>query len=191
MRSIRNAQVGDAPSLGRVMVESYMTGHRGQMPEEAWRKREEEWTPAVSAAGWERTLRDIEAGALPDTCIFVALDEGGEVAGLVMGGPAEDMPGTGEVYALYVLPARQGRGHGRALVQAAAAYLARQGMTSLQIGCLAANAPSRGFYEALGGQVVAERLFDEEGTLLPEVVYGWADTSSLAAGYDEAPDTLG
>jgi ribosomal protein S18 acetylase RimI-like enzyme len=191
MTSIRHARIEDAPALGQVMVASYLAGHRGQMPEEAWRKRQEEWTPAVSAAAWERTLRDIEAGEAPSTCIFVALDERGEVAGLVMGGPEEAVPGTGAVYAVYVHPDHQGRGHGRALVQAAAAYLAREGMTALRIGCLAANARSRGFYEALGGQVVTERLFDEEGYLLPEVVYGWADTSGLTAGYVDAPSEPG
>lgn len=191
MATVRHAQIEDAPAMGRVMVDSYLAGHEGQMPEEAWHKRKEEWTPAVSAAGWERTLRDIEAGALPSACIFVALDERNGVVGVVMGGPAEAAPGRGEIYALYVHPERQGQGHGRALVRAAAAYLAGRGMPSLHIGCLASNSASRRFYEALGGEVVGERLFDEEGYLLPEVVYGWADTSSLAAGYGVGPDTLG
>ncbi len=66
-------------------------------------------------------------------------------------------------------------------MQAVAADLAQQGMTALQIGCLAANAPARRFYEALGGRLVGERLFDEEGVLLPEVVYEWADIATLVA----------
>jgi len=56
-----------------------------------------------------------------------------------------------------------------------------QGMTALQIGCLAANTPARGFYEAIGGRLVGERLFDEDGVMLPEVVYEWADIQALAA----------
>ena len=58
-------------------------------------------------------------------------------------------------------------------------HLAREGMTALRIACLAANAPARGFYEALGGVVVAEREVDEGGLMLPEAVYGWADTRAL------------
>jgi hypothetical protein len=50
----------------------------------------------------------------------------------------------------------------------------------LQIACLAANAPARRFYEAIGGRLVGERLFDEEGVMLPEVVYEWADIQLLA-----------
>ena len=66
-----------------------------------------------------------------------------------------------------------GQGLGRRLVQAVAAHLAQHGMTALQIGCLAANAPARGFYEAIGGRLIGERLFDEDGVMLPEVVYAW------------------
>jgi len=52
-------------------------------------------------------------------------------------------------------------------------------MTALRIGCLAANAPARRFYEATGGRLVGERLFDEEGVLLPEVIYEWPDIRHL------------
>ncbi len=54
-------------------------------------------------------------------------------------------------------------------------------MTALQIGCLAANAPARRFYEAIGGRLVGERLFDEDGIMLLEVVYEWADIQALVA----------
>ena len=53
-------------------------------------------------------------------------------------------------------------------------------MIALEIGCLAANAPARGFYEAIGGRLVGERLFDEDGVMLPDVVYAWADIKALA-----------
>ncbi len=54
-------------------------------------------------------------------------------------------------------------------------------MTALRIECLAANAPARRFYEALGGRLVGERLFDEEGVMLPGVVYEWAEIETLVA----------
>ena len=43
----------------------------------------------------------------------------------------------------------------------------------MEIGVLAANRPARHFYEAMGGSVIAEREFDEEGEMLSLVVYGW------------------
>ena len=70
---------------------------------------------------------------------------------------------------------------GRRLAREVAADMAQHGMKALRIGCLAANAPARRFYEALGGRLVDERLFDEEGVMLPEVVYEWADIATLAA----------
>ena len=128
-----------------------------------------------------RTLREIAAGQRHGECIFVADDQGGDLVGLAMGGPVnvDDQQQVGAVYALYVRHSHQGRGLGR-LVQAIAADLAAHGMITLRIGCLAANALARRCYEALGGRVVGERLFDEEGMLLPEVVYAWPDIQTLA-----------
>jgi ribosomal protein S18 acetylase RimI-like enzyme len=187
---IRVAHEADAPAMGRVMAAAYLAAHRDQMPAEAWAKRAQEWTPEVSAHDWMRTLCTIAAGERLHECIYVAVDEGGELVGLAMGGPAnvEDLPQTGAVYALYVHENHQGHGLGRRLVQAVAADLAEYGMTALQIGCLAANAPARRFYEAIGGHLIGERLFDEEGVLLPEAVYEWADIKILVAKRQPEPD---
>jgi len=43
----------------------------------------------------------------------------------------------------------------------------------LQIGVLANNAPAWRFYESIGGQLVFEGEFDEDGVILPEMVYEW------------------
>jgi ribosomal protein S18 acetylase RimI-like enzyme len=163
------------------MVATYLAAHRDQQPAEVWAKRAEEWTPEVSAQGWARALAEIASGERSQDCIYVAVDDGGELVGLAMGGPAnaEELPQTGAVYALYVATSHQGHGLGRRLVQAVAADLTRHGMTALQIGCLAANTPARGFYEAIGGRLADERLFDEDGVMLPEVVYAWADIGVL------------
>jgi len=180
---IRAAHEADAPAMGQVMVATYLAAHRGQMPDAAWTKRAEEWTPEVSADGWARTLREIATAERPQDCIYVAQHNDGEIVGLAMGGPAdaEVLPQTGAVHALYISTRHQGQGLGRRLVQAVAADLAQKGMIALRIGCLAANAPARGFYEAIGGRLVDERLFDEDGVMLPEVVYEWADIKALMA----------
>lgn len=180
---IRAAHEADAPAMGQVMVASYLAAHRDQQPAEVWAKRAEEWTPEVSAQSWARTLRAIATDEQPQDCLYVAVDDGGAIVGLAMGGPtnAAALPQTGAVYALYISTRHQGQGLGRRLVQAVAADLAQKGMTTLQIGCLVANTPARGFYEAIGGHLVEERLFDEDGVLLPEVVYAWADIQTLAA----------
>ena len=186
---VRLARVEDAPAMARVTVDTFLSAHRGQMPEATWTKRKEEWTYEVSEHSWARTLREIAEGARPEECIYVALDEAGEVVGLAVGGtPRADGPeDTGEIHMLYVRPSHQGRGHGRRLVRAVAAHLAQRGRRALVIGCLAADEPARRFYEALGGRLIGEREFDEEGVMLPEVVYGWADTQALIAAGSAEP----
>lgn len=180
---IRPAHAADARAMGQVMVTTYFAAHRDQMPDAVWTKRAAEWTPEVAADGWARTLREIATDEWSQNCIYVAVDDGDEIVGLAMGGPAdtEALPRTGAVYALYIATRHQGQGLGQRLVQAVAADLAQKGMIALQIGCLAANAPARGFYEAIGGRQVDERLFDDEGVTLPEVVYEWAAIKALVA----------
>jgi ribosomal protein S18 acetylase RimI-like enzyme len=187
---IRAAHEADAPAMGQVMVEAYLAAHRDQMPADAWTKRAQEWTPEESARGWARTLHAIAAGERLHECIYVAVDDDGDLVGLAMGGPANegDRQQIGAVYALYVSMRHQGQGLGRCLVQAVAAELAEHGMATLQIGCLAANAPARAFYEAIGGRLVSKRLFDEDGIMLPEVVYKWANIKALAARGQPEPE---
>jgi GNAT superfamily N-acetyltransferase len=188
---IRPAQVDDARAMGHMGTETYLTAHRGQMPEQVWNKRRDEWSEEVSARNWARTLQDIADGVSPDECVYVAIDEADDsVVGIAMGQPAADPapPNTGEVNVLYVRESHQGRGLGRRLVQAVAAHQRRLGMTALEIAVLAANAPARGFYEALGGQPARETVFEEYGYLLPEIVYRWADTQALADAGDESVD---
>lgn len=81
---VRPARLEDAHAMVKVMVDSFFAAHRGQMPEEAWQKRKDEWGYAESQQGWERTLREIEAG-IEQSCICVAETESGEVVGVVVG----------------------------------------------------------------------------------------------------------
>jgi len=188
---IRTAHETDAPAMGQVMVATYLAAHRGQMPDQAWAKRAEKWTSEVSANGWARTLRAIASNERSQDCIYVAVDEGGAIVGLAMGGPANagELLQTGAVYALSISTLHHGQGLGHRLVQAVAADLAQQGMTALQIGCLAVNTPARGCYAAIGGRLIGERLFDEDGVMLAEVVYAWADISIFFA--KGTPETAG
>jgi len=178
---IRVAHMDDASALARVIVDTGRAAHRGQVPDEVLTKVPLAEAYAESERNWARTLREIAEGITPQKCVYVAEDEVGAVVGLAMGGPPKQQSPqqSGEIYVLYVRASHQRRGLGRRLVQAVAAHLAQLGMPTLLIGCLAANAPARRFYEALGGRVVGERAFDEDGIMLPEVVYRWADTRTL------------
>lgn len=128
---IRPAHVEDAPAMGRVMVDTYLTAHHDQMPEEAWQQRKMEWTYDVSASGWARTIAKINEGNYTE-CIYVAVAEAGEVVGLAMGHPAATAP-IWEIGSLYVCKQYQGQGLGRQLVGAVAAHLATTGTKTLHI----------------------------------------------------------
>ncbi len=175
----RIATEADAPAMGRVMVDTYLTAHKGQVPESVWLQRQREWTPEVSANNWARTLRTIARGDLPQTCIYVAVAD--EVVGVVMGGPGDAMPwpNCGDIYALYVRGDSQRRGVGRRLLQAAVHDLAQAGMTSLTIASLPANTSANRFYAGLGGVLVGTRDVEEYGTTLTDQIYGWADITSF------------
>ena len=179
---VRAAVVEDAPAMGRVMVEAWLKAHRGQMPDAAWQKRVDEWTPDVSARAWARLLTERAQGDHGRGVLLVAEDDAGDLVGLVLGTEAEDdtSGSTADISALYVLPDQQGRGIGRRLLQEAASETATLGFSSLEIGVLTANLPARGFYEAMGGREAGQRTFDEEGVLLPGTVYTWPDLAALS-----------
>lgn len=54
-------------------------------------------------------------------------------------------------------------------------------MTSLLIWVAAKNHPARGFYEALGGQLLGEKQEEFFDAPIDEVAYGWKDTGVLFA----------
>src|SRR5262245_900776 len=180
---VRAAREGDASVMARVIVDTGRSAHRDQVPKELLLLPTPSYEEAYdeSERNWVRFLREIADGTCPRNCAYVAEDEAGQVVGLAVGGAAgENAPeNTGEVRVLYVRQGQHRQGHGRRLVRAVAAHLAQLGMPALRIGCLAANAPARRFYEALGGQVVGERHFEQDGFLLPEVVYGWKDSGLI------------
>jgi ribosomal protein S18 acetylase RimI-like enzyme len=171
---IRSAVRGDAATLGRVMVASWLSSHRGQMPDEAWRRRVADWTPQVSAQGWVRVLVDQANGDAPRDVLLVADDHAGELVGLVYGRPANGGAAlTAEVAALYVDPARHRQGIGAALLHAAALELSQLGFSTVRLEVLSANLPACAFYEHMGGHEVGQGAFDEDGYLLPVSIYEW------------------
>lgn len=175
---IRRARIDDAQGMARVIVDTFLQANQGVLSDEALQRRRQEWTYDVSARNWSETLRDIEDGADPSTCIYVAVD-GDEIVGLALGCPSEEGGAVGEVGVLYVRADYQRRGIGRRLVQAVAAHLARLGMPVLHIATALASAQSRRFYESLGGQLIGTREDHNDGEPLLLVVYEWQDTRPL------------
>jgi ribosomal protein S18 acetylase RimI-like enzyme len=172
--SVRRATVDDAEAIERVRVETWRATYRGLLPDGLI----DQLQPNV-----ERRRERLRS--LPPSELNLVAVEGSAVVGYAFAGPerAHDPDYSGEVYAIYVLPAIQGRGHGRALVRECARELAARGMTSLLIWVLRENQNGRGFYERMGGIPVREKPLEEfpgaEEHI--EIGYGWKDTRPLFA----------
>jgi GNAT superfamily N-acetyltransferase len=178
MTRIREATIDDAPAIAAIHVASWRTTYRGIMPDD--------FLAALSAERRERMWRDTLTNPHSPSVVYVAEDAEGRVAGFASGGPpsAGEPAGSsyaayaGELYAIYLLSEKQGRGTGRALVRAVARRLADRGMRSMLVWVLADN-PARRFYEALGGIPAGEQPIEIGGRQLVEIAYGWPDTSRL------------
>jgi len=167
---IREATAADATNIARVHVDAWRATYAGIVPADflaqlSYESRERMWTRILSQG---------------DTFTFVAEAAPGTVVGFANGGPERsgDPVYRGELYAIYLLPAHQGQGVGRALARTVAARLADNGFQSMLVWVLAAN-PARHFYAALGGRPVREQETEVGGARLSEVAYGWTDLEPL------------
>lgn len=169
---IRPARLSDARGIGIVHLDT-------------WRST---YTPLVPAGFFdlfsyderERTWRERLSNTQAQQHIFVAeVDD--QIVGFASGGPSrtDDVPYTAEVYALYVLEAFQRRRIGVGLVAALAECFAAEGHTHMIIWVLSDNRIGRGFYEAIGGVWLREKIVNF-GVDLPEFAYGYVIADFLA-----------
>lgn len=142
--TVREVTPDDARAIAEVHVRSRQTAYRGELPDDyldglSVDERHAQWTERLAAPQ-------------PGVRTLVA-EEDGRVIGFASLGPTrdEDAPeGTGEVYAIYLLPEWFGRGVGRELFAHANDRLRELGHTRATLWVLATNARSRRFYEAAG-----------------------------------------
>ena len=136
---IRDAILADAAAIARIHVDSWRTTYRGLMPDDllaglSYERREHQWTHDIAASGEGRG------------CVVVADVADAGIVGFASGGRCRrDWPYAGELFAIYLAAAHQGRGLGRALLLAVADRLAAQGHESMLLWVLDTNALGRGF----------------------------------------------
>lgn len=170
---IREACAADAPAIAIVHVKSWYTAYAGVVSDDylarlSYRRREDHWRKVLSQTNHPEF-------------VYVAEDASGRVVGFASGGPERDRHPVykGELYTIYLLEHCQRQGSGRQLVLSVVQRLLRQNWDSMLVWVLAAN-PACAFYEALGGEWVAQRVIDVGGTPLPEVAYGWRDIRGVS-----------
>lgn len=167
--AVRAASVQDVEAIARVHVDTWRHSYRGHMPDQALDALE----VAPRRRMWQRILSTEQHPAR----VFVA-EEGDNVVGFSACGPVRDddagdagthdggagSESAGELYALYVAPHVQGRGHGRRLLHVAEDDLLARGFDSAVLWVLATNEATIGFYEAHG--------WSDDGVEEVELVHG-------------------
>lgn len=178
--TVRQATIADAAALARVHVDTWRSTYRGIVPDDylaslSYERRTARWTEQIQA-----TL----AGKFE---IIVAENDDRQIVGFVNGGPNRDDDPVykGELYAIYILQAYQGRGIGKILVPPLAKSLLAMGFDNMLLWVFTENAPARRFYESIGGQFVRTHRFEISGVSIEEVAYGWPDIRSLLKGQEQ------
>lgn len=197
--AIRRARPEDAERIAQINVASWKVTYRGSVPDATLDALAVEGRLPVVRERLARIAATQGAGL---ACAFVAEApteaqggtdvEGGvegadgrAVVGYAFGGAPQPMR-TGappsdfdsELYAIYLAPGYGRRGLGARLTHAVATHLRGAGARSVLIWALAEN-PNRGFYDALGGEVVYTQTLVIGGKPLDEVAYGWRDIATL------------
>ena len=173
---VRAAGRGDATAIARVQHDSWRTTYAGILPLDVINSV----TRHRDGAQWQRRL----ARDSGDCATWVA-ECSGKIVGFASCGPAraELERLDGEIYALYVLQKHQRRGVGRELVRECARHFVRRGMFGFFLWVLRANR-ARMFYEALGGEELAEKVERLGKHDFAEIAYGWKDVTALVASAD-------
>ncbi len=169
MATIRPAGPSDAKAIARVHVETWRSTYAGVIPDAYLTRlsvgeRTRRWRAILSRRDQGLTLvvEDGEAGV-------VGFGSAGEAR---HDGLPADSDWNGEVYALYLLPDWHGAGLGRRLLDGLFEHLSRIRRLNVILWVLEAN-PTRFFYEAMGGRMIARRREPFAGVMLDELAYGW------------------
>jgi GNAT superfamily N-acetyltransferase len=170
---IRPATIDDAAGIAQVHVSSWQTTYQGIMPDEMLQSLD----VTQREARWARILSEPAVAS-----ITVVAEEAGQIVGFASGGREQSgqHPEMAEVYAIYLLAEHQRRGIGRALMIPTIQHLMREGFGTMLIWVAAEN-PSRAFYEALGGTAFGDKSESFGGKVIREISYRWDDLPGLLA----------
>jgi GNAT superfamily N-acetyltransferase len=170
---IRFAAAADAAKLSELKIDVWRETYEGLIPDRLLGSLDS--SPHHDPAHWRGLL------ARPDRWTLV-LEQDGRPAGFchfgVNDGARPDHKGL--VEALYLLPAAQGRGHGRRLMALAAEWLAGEGLVPVVVWLIDGNERAERFYRRLGARFLERRVaFEFEGRPIMELGFGWHDLTPL------------
>lgn len=175
--TLREAVRADAPALGEVHVKSWRETYAGLVPEAMLAALSVE----ARSGMWRGVLDDPDASGCASVLVAEAECRivGFGACGLQRDAALASMGFGAEIGAIYLLRTHQRAGAGRALMQALSRRLAELGHGAVSLWVLRENVRARAFYEALGGEVIGERVDHDADVRLVEMAYGWRELSRL------------
>lgn len=162
---IRDARLADAEPLAEIQVAAWQKAYADILPPSIL----EPFTVEHRRQRWEAILDEPEG---PATTMVGVRD--GEPIGFVSYGPSrdEDLPESGEIWALYARPRVWKTGVGRDLTAVALERLRADGFDSACLWVLRDNAIGRRFYETAGFRLDgATKVELHDGDEMPMVRY--------------------
>ncbi|MGE4371399.1 MAG: GNAT family N-acetyltransferase [Xanthobacter sp.] len=176
---IRRATPHDAAAIAAVHDAAWRATYRGIIPGV-------ELERMVERRGPRWWCRAIKRNDLQRNHRCSVLQMGSTVAGYVLSGPNRAIsltrvgglrlahqPQEGEIYELYLAPPYQGVGLGQRLFNVARHDLALAGLKGLVVWALAENSAATGFYEALGGHIIAHTTEKFGTKTLDKIAFAW------------------
>lgn len=172
--SLRPAHADDLDAIGVLHYDSRIAAYRDFVPMDGLRAL----SPESLSAWWrERFPYESETHRLT-----VAVDDGTPVGFSYVGPEEEFTPDVGQLYAIHLDPAVQGRGVGKLLMLDALATMSAKGWEKAVLWVLEDNAHARRFYERGGwrpdGRVREELMGSAPTRQLRYALEGWLGESA-------------
>ena len=136
---LRVATARDARALAEIKVAAWRQAYAGLLEPALLASL----TVEAEEATWREAIRQFPA-------VFRVAEDGEGVVGYAITGATDGEPGVGELFAIYVHPARWGHGVGKALMATALEDLRAAPFGTAILWVLERNVRSRGFYERHG-----------------------------------------
>ena len=177
---IRKARVCDAEEIADVHVKSWQETYQDLVPSSLL----DSLSITERADWWREVLSTPEPPK--GSAVFVAVESSDRIVGFGACGPQRsqkliDLQMEGEFQAIYVRKDAQRRALGKKLMAAMAKCFLASGFKGGALWVLRDNRPARLFYEALNGNVVAEKKDQRSSEVVFfEVAYGWQDLPKLS-----------
>lgn len=154
--TVRTATVDDARAIAVVQVETWRSAYAGLMPEALLRRMDVDRNAERRAESWAERHRDARV-------VDLVAERDGEVVGWASVGPTDqdDLPGHGQLFAIYALARTWSSGVGHALMEAAEGCLRDAGFDRACLYVLDGNDRAAGFYERHGWREDGHTWVDE------------------------------